>query len=51
MTIFYLHGGGYAFYPKSFYDNLAAMIAFSARSKLFAVDYRLIARAQISGTD
>lgn len=41
VTIFYLHGGGYAFYPKSFYDNLAAMIAFSARSKLFAADYRL----------
>jgi acetyl esterase/lipase len=41
VTIFYLHGGGYAFYPKSFYDNLAAMIACSARSRLFAVDYRL----------
>ena len=41
VSIFYLHGGGYSFYPKSFYDNLAAMIALSARSKLFAVDYRL----------
>jgi acetyl esterase/lipase len=41
VTILYLHGGGYAFYPRGFYNNLAAMIAFSARAKLFAVDYRL----------
>ncbi len=41
VTIFYLHGGGYSFYPKSFYDNMAAMIAVSVRSKMFAVDYRL----------
>ena len=41
VTIFYLHGGGYAFYPRGFYNNLAAMIAVSARSRLFAVDYRL----------
>jgi acetyl esterase/lipase len=41
VTIFYLHGGGYSFYPKSFYDNLAAMIALSAKAKIFALDYRL----------
>lgn len=40
-TILYLHGGGYSYYPKSFYDNLAAMIALSAKARLFALDYRL----------
>jgi acetyl esterase/lipase len=41
VTILYLHGGGYSFYPRSFYDNLAAMIALAARSRIFALDYRL----------
>jgi acetyl esterase/lipase len=41
VTIFYLHGGGYSFYPRSFYNNLSAMIALSAKAKLFALDYRL----------
>ena len=37
----YLHGGGYSFYPKSFYDNLAALVALSTGSKLFSAEYRL----------
>jgi acetyl esterase/lipase len=39
--ILYLHGGGYSFYPKAFYDNFAGFIALSNHSKLFALDYRL----------
>ncbi len=41
ITILYLHGGGYSFHPRSFYDNLAALIALSARARVFALDYRL----------
>ena len=41
ITILYLHGGGYSFNPKSTYSNLGAMIALSAKSRLFALDYRL----------
>jgi len=41
LTILYLHGGGYSFYPRSFYDNLSALIALSAGSRLFAAEYRL----------
>lgn len=41
VTIFYLHGGGYSFYPRGFYNNLAAMIALSANSRMFSLDYRL----------
>ena len=40
-VILYLHGGGYAFYPRGFYDNLSALIAISANAKVFALDYRL----------
>lgn len=40
-TILFLHGGGYAFYPRGFYDSMSAMIALEAKSKLFALDYRL----------
>ncbi len=40
-TLFFLHGGGYAFYPRNYYNNLAAMIALSADSRMFALDYRL----------
>lgn len=40
-TILFLHGGGYSFHPKSFYRNLTAMIALSAESRMFALDYRL----------
>lgn len=41
VTILFLHGGGYSFHPKSFYNNLTAMIALSAESRVFALDYRL----------
>ncbi len=41
QTILFLHGGGYAFYPKNYYNNLGAMIALSAESRIFALDYRL----------
>lgn len=41
VVILYLHGGGYAFYPKSSYDNLTALIALSTNAKTFALDYRL----------
>ena len=36
----YLHGGGYAFYPQA-YDNFIAMITLVAKSRTFALDYRL----------
>lgn len=41
VTIYYLHGGGYSFYPKGFYRNLEAMIALSTQCRLLALDYRL----------
>jgi acetyl esterase/lipase len=41
VVVLYLHGGGYSFYPSSFYDNLAAMIALSAQCRIFAPEYRL----------
>ncbi len=41
LTILYLHGGGYSFYPRGFYDNMAALIALSAGSRVFAAEYRL----------
>ncbi|HVJ05726.1 MAG TPA: alpha/beta hydrolase [Candidatus Saccharimonadales bacterium] len=41
QTILFLHGGGYAFYPRNYYNNLCAMIALSARTRMFALDYRL----------
>jgi acetyl esterase/lipase len=41
VTLLYLHGGGFAFYPKSSYANLIALIALAANSSTFAVDYRL----------
>jgi len=40
-TVLYLHGGGYAFDPASFYDNLEALIAVSASARMFALDYHL----------
>lgn len=40
-VILFLHGGGYAFYPRGFYDNLSAELALGAKAKLFALDYRL----------
>jgi acetyl esterase/lipase len=41
LTMLYLHGGGYAFYPRSFYNNLGAEIALSVECRMFALDYRL----------
>jgi len=41
ITMLYLHGGGYSFYPKSAYRNLGAAIATSAKCRVFAMDYRL----------
>ncbi len=41
VTILYLHGGGYSFHPRGFYDSLAALIALSAGARVFALDYRL----------
>jgi acetyl esterase/lipase len=40
VTVLYLHGGGYSFYPKS-YANLIALITLAAQSKTLALDYRL----------
>jgi monoterpene epsilon-lactone hydrolase len=41
LSTLYLHGGGYSFYPRGFYNNLAALVALSTKSQLFAPDYRL----------
>lgn len=41
ITLLYLHGGGYSFYPQSLYRNLAAMIALSSQSRVLMLDYRL----------
>lgn len=40
LTLFYLHGGGYSFYPQS-YANFIALITQAANSRTFALDYRL----------
>ena len=40
VTILYLHGGGYSFYPQA-YANFIAMITLVAKSRTFALDYRL----------
>jgi len=40
VTLLYLHGGGYSFYPKG-YVNLIALITLVAQSRTFALDYRL----------
>jgi monoterpene epsilon-lactone hydrolase len=40
VTLFYLHGGGFSFYPKA-YARLIAQITLAAQSKTFALDYRL----------
>jgi acetyl esterase/lipase len=41
MTVLFLHGGGYSFYPRGYYDNLSAEVALAAGARLFALDYRL----------
>lgn len=40
VTLLYLHGGGFSFYPKS-YANFIALITLAAKSKTLALDYRL----------
>jgi acetyl esterase/lipase len=40
LTVLYLHGGGYSFYPQS-YANFIALITLAAKSKTLALDYRL----------
>ncbi len=40
VTMLYLHGGGYSFYPQS-YANFIALLTLAAKSKTFALDYRL----------
>jgi len=39
-TVLYCHGGGYSFYPKA-YANFIALITLAAKSRTFALDYRL----------
>jgi len=41
VTVLYLHGGGYAYYSKS-HQNLIALVTLAAKSRTFALDYRLI---------
>ncbi len=41
VTLLYLHGGGFALYPKNSYRNLIALITLAANTSTFAVDYRL----------
>ena len=40
VTVLYLHGGGYSFYPKS-YANFIALFTLAAKSRTLALDYRL----------
>ena len=40
VTVLYLHGGGYSFYPRA-YANFISMITLVAKSRTFALDYRL----------
>jgi acetyl esterase/lipase len=40
VSVLYLHGGGYSFYPQA-YANFIALITRVAKSKTFALDYRL----------
>lgn len=40
LTVLYFHGGGYSFYPRA-YASLIAQITLAAKSRTFALDYRL----------
>lgn len=40
VSVLYLHGGGYSFYPQA-YANFIALITLAAKSRTFALDYRL----------
>lgn len=40
VTVLYFHGGGYSFYPQA-YASFIAQITLAAKSRTFALDYRL----------
>jgi len=40
VSVLYFHGGGYSFYPQA-YANFITLITLAAKSKTFALDYRL----------
>ena len=40
VTVLYFHGGGYSFYPRA-YSNFIALLTQVAKSRTFALDYRL----------
>ncbi len=40
VTVMYLHGGGYSFYPRA-YEYFIALITLTAKSRTFALNYRL----------
>jgi len=40
VTVLYCHGGGYSFYPQA-YANFIALITLAAKSRTFALNYRL----------
>jgi acetyl esterase/lipase len=40
VSVLYFHGGGYSFYPQA-YANFIALITLAAKSRTFALDYRL----------
>jgi len=40
VTVLYCHGGGYSFYPRA-YAHFIALITLAAKSRTFALDYRL----------
>jgi acetyl esterase/lipase len=41
ITLLYLHGGGFALYPRGSYANFIALIALATNASTFALDYRL----------
>ena len=40
VTVLYFHGGGYSFYPQA-YASFIAQVTLAAKSRMFALDYRL----------
>jgi len=40
VSVLYFHGGGYSYYPQA-YANFIALITLAAKSRTFALDYRL----------
>jgi epsilon-lactone hydrolase len=40
VSVLYFHGGGYSYYPKA-YGNFVALLTLAAKSKTFALNYRL----------